>query len=280
MNRTGLVVLTFLLTLASGYTVADHALARAVASDSRSPDFTQRDGARRPQAALEFFAIRPDMAVAEIWPSSGWWAEILAPYLKKDGQYYAVGFSLTAKRTPGWRKRMARDLIARFEDNPDQFGNVTLTSMAIPGDPEIAPPGSLDMVLTFRNVHNWMNGDYAPAVFETMFAALKPGGTLGLVEHRAPHDADIDFMKISGYVSESHVIAMAEAAGFKLAAKSEINANPADTKDHPAGVWSLPPNLRYCESIKDQAEAEKCRQKYGAIGESDRMTLKFTKPAN
>ena len=280
MNRFKLFSLTFLLTLANGYAVASDTLAQAVSSDTRSSDFAQRDGARHPQAALEFFGIRPDMVVAEIWPSTGWWAEILAPYLKEDGQYYAVGFSLSAKRTPGWRKRMARELIAKFEDNPDQFGNVTVTSMAIPGDPEIAPPGSLDMVLTFRNVHNWMKGDYAPAVFETMFAALKPGGTLGLVEHRAPDDADIDFMKLSGYVSEPHVIAMAKAAGFELAARSEVNANPADTKNHPAGVWSLPPSLRYCESLEDQAEAEPCNEKYQAIGESDRMTLKFTKPAH
>ncbi len=136
------------------------------------------------------------------------------------------------------------------------------------------------MVLTFRNVHNWMKGDYAPAVFGTMFAALKPGGTLGLVEHRAPDNADIDFMKLSGYVSEPHVIAMAKAAGFELAAKSEVNANPADTKNHPAGVWSLPPSLRYCGTLTDQADAEQCNEKYQAIGESDRMTLKFTKPAH
>ena len=218
------------------------------------------------------------MAVAEIWPSRGWWAEILAPYLREDGQYYAVGFSISAKRTPQWRKNMAWELIRRFEENPDSFGNVIVTSMAIPEDAEIAPPGSLDMVLTFRNVHNWMKGDYAPEVFDSMFAALKPGGILGLVEHRVPGDSDIDFMKLSGYVSESHVISMAKAAGFELAARSEVNANPADQKNHPAGVWSLPPSLRYCGSLENQAEVETCQQKYRGIGESDRMTLKFVKP--
>jgi predicted methyltransferase len=275
MYKFSVITLALLLNWSAS---ADDALVRAVDSDLRSPDFVQRDSARHPQAALEFFGIRPDMSVAEIWPSRGWWSEILAPYLMAEGRYYAVGFSLSAKRTPGWRKKMARELIGRFEENPDQFGKAIITSMAIPGDPEIAPPGSLDMVLTFRNVHNWMKGDYAPAVFETMYAALKHGGILGLVEHRAPDDADIVFMKLSGYVSEPHVIAMARAAGFELAAKSEINANPKDSKDHPAGVWSLPPSLRYCESLEDQAEAKNCRENYRSIGESDRMTLKFIKP--
>jgi predicted methyltransferase len=258
----------------------DEALNAAVKSDARSAQNTQRDPDRRPYEALHFFGIQPDMAVAEIWPSQGWWSEILAPYLKDSGQYYAVGFSLTAKRTPGWRKNMARQLIQRFENEPDQFGNTIVTSLAIPGDAEIAPPDSLDMVLTFRNVHNWMNGNYAQFVFDSMFAALKPGGTLGLVEHRAPDDADIEFMKLSGYVSEPHVITLAEAAGFVLVKKSEINANPKDNHNHPEGVWSLPPGLRYCGRIEDKEDAKSCETEYSAIGESDRMTIKFEKPAN
>jgi predicted methyltransferase len=134
------------------------------------------------------------------------------------------------------------------------------------------------MVLTFRNVHNWVNGGYAAGVFTAMFAALKPGGILGLVEHRAPKDADLEFMKRSGYVSEPYVIMAARAAGFELLERSEINANPRDEKNHPAGVWSLPPGLRYCRSVEDEAESETCKQQYHAIGESDRMTLKFIKP--
>jgi predicted methyltransferase len=259
---------------------SDEALKAAVESDARSAGNTQRDPDRRPYEALHFFGIQPDMAVAEIWPSQGWWSEILAPYLKDSGQYYAVGFSLTAKRTPGWRKNMARGLIKRFENEPDQFGNTIVTSLAIPGDAEIAPPDSLDMVLTFRNVHNWMNGNYAQFVFDSMFAALKPGGTLGLVEHRASDDADVEFMKLSGYVSEPHVISLAEAAGFVLIKKSEINANPKDNHNHPEGVWSLPPGLRYCGRIEDKEVAENCKTEYSAIGESDRMTIKFEKPVN
>jgi len=269
-----------LLTIAAGGDLfaADEALSGAISDASRSAAFVQRDAARHPQAVLEFFGIRPDMAVAEIWPSSGWWSEILAPYLKENGSYYAVGYSLSARRTPQWRKNMAKDLNEKFKAHPQQFAEVIVTSLSVPEDAEIAPPASQDLVLTFRNVHNWVKGDYAAGVFEAMFAALKPGGILGLVEHRAPDDANIEFMKLSGYVSEPYVIAAARDAGFELLEKSEINANPKDDKDHPTGVWSLPPSLRYCGRMDDQDESEKCNQRYRAIGESDRMTLKFIKP--
>lgn len=266
-------------TLNGDLFAADEALAQSIAADSRSEAFVQRDAARHPQAVLEFLGIQQDMSVAEIWPSSGWWSEILAPYLKEQGVYYAVGYSLSARRTPQWRKNMAQDLNKKFANDPQHFGKVIVTSLSVPEDTEIAPPGSMDMVLTFRNVHNWIKGDYAPGVFEAMFAALKPGGTLGLVEHRAADDAAIELMKRSGYVSESYVIKAAQDAGFVLLKKSEINANPGDTKNHPAGVWSLPPSLRYCRSIDAEAESDRCLKKYRAIGESDRMTLKFTKPA-
>lgn len=275
----GLMFAILLTMLACGdLSAADEPLTRAIASASRSETFVQRDVARHPQAVLEFFGIRPDMTVAEIWPSGGWWSEILAPYLKDEGTYYAVGYSLSARRTPQWRKNMAQELNKKFMAQPQQYDKVVVTSLAVPEDTEIAPPASQDMVLTFRNVHNWIKGDYAAGVFDAMFAALKPGGTLGLVEHRAPDDADIEFMKLSGYVSESHVIGLAGAAGFELLDKSEINANPKDDRNHPAGVWSLPPGLRYCRGLQDPLESEKCTRQYREIGESDRMTLKFIKP--
>lgn len=276
----GKIFAVLFLVLACGpLLAANEALSQAIASASRSEVFVQRDPARHPQAVLEFFGIRADMNVAEIWPSAGWWSEILAPYLREQGHYYAVGYSLSARRTPQWRKNMAQELNKKFADHPQQFGGVTITSLSVPEDTEIAPLASQDMVLTFRNVHNWIKGDYADGVFAAMFAALKPGGTLGLVEHRAPDDADIEFMKRSGYVSEAYVIEAARQAGFKLQDKSEINANPRDNKQHPAGVWSLPPSLRYCGRLDDEAENDKCKQQYRAIGESDRMTLKFIKPA-
>lgn len=256
----------------------DQDLQAAIAGEHRTPAFARRDGARHPQETLEFFGLSAQLSVAEIWPSGGWWSEILAPYLKEAGHYYAVGYSLTAKRTPTWRKDMARQLIQRFRDRPDLYGASIIASLSVPEDTEIAPPNSLDLVLTFRNVHNWMKGDYAPGVFAAMYKALKPGGVLGLVEHRAPVDAGLEFMKKSGYVSESHVITLAEAAGFEFLARSEINANPRDNKQHEAGVWTLPPSLRLCRRIKDQEESSRCTEKYRAIGESDRMTLKFRKP--
>ena len=273
-----LILATLILTTISAK--ADDALAGVISGSHRTEAFTNRDEFRHPQQALEFFGITPDMAVGEIWPGGGWWSEILAPYLKDNGNYFAVGFSLTAERTPNWRRKMARELIERFEASPEIYGNSTVTSLSVPEDTEIAPPGSLDMVLTFRNVHNWIKGDYAPGVFDAMYAALKPGGTLGVVEHRAPNEADLEFMKLSGYVSEAHVKELAAAAGFEFADSSDVNANPDDTKDHAAGVWTLPPSLRLCGRMDDETEAAECKAHYTSIGESDRMTLKFRKPGD
>jgi len=274
-------ILLFLACLFFPLTAAnaeDTALAAVIAGSHRSESFIQRDVYRHPQQALEFFGIQPDMSVAEIWPSGGWWSEILAPYLNENGQYYAVGFSLSAKRTPQWRRNMAQDLIDRFAASPQIYGNSIVTSLSVPEDTEIAPAGSLDMVLTFRNVHNWIKGEYAAGVFTAMYNALKHGGVLGVVEHRAPGNFSIEFMKLSGYVTEAHVKKLAAAAGFEFVQSSEINVNRADTKDHPAGVWSLPPSMRVCGQMNDETEAAECEQHYRAIGESDRMTLKFKKP--
>lgn len=262
----------FLLTLSLlGLAAAsDDRLGEVIDGDHRSVPDKQRDQYRHPRETLEFFGLRPDMSVVEIWPSKGWYMEILAPYLKPGGTYYAAGFSLQAKRTPDWRRQMQRELEATIEANPELYGEVIVTGLSVPEDTDIAPAGSADMVLTFRNVHNWMNGDYAPEMFEVFFTALKPGGILGVVEHRAPEEADIAWMKQSGYVTESYVIEQATAAGFELVARSEINANPKDTKNHPFGVWTLPPALRM---------GERDIWTWLAIGESDRMTLKFVKPA-
>ena len=268
----------FFAMAVAGAAATDESLHEVVAGGHRTPEFRARDGNRHPVETLEFFAIESGMKVAEIWPSGGWYAEILGPYLRDEGVYYAVGFSLTAKRTPGWRKNMARQLIERFESESDLYGNAIVTSLSVPEDTQIAPPASLDRVLTFRNVHNWIKGDYADGVFAAMYRALKPGGILGLVEHRANPGASVQQMKDSGYVSEEYVIELAGEAGFELIESSEINANPADSKDHPAGVWTLPPSLRLCRSMEDEDEKRSCQARYRAIGESDRMTLKFQKP--
>ena len=240
-------------------------LAAAIDGAHRTPAFQERDVYRHPGATLQFFGAQPDMTVVEFWPG-GWYAEILAPYLKNEGTYYAAGYALSARRTPEWRKDMARELARKFEAQTEVYEKAIVTELSEPERTAIAPAGSTDMVLTFRNVHNWMNGDYDAEMFEVMYRALKTGGILGVVEHRAKPGTSVADMKRSGYVTEAHVVRLAEAAGFELVAKSDINANPADTKDHPRGVCTLPPTLRL--GAVD-------REKYLAIGESDRFTLKF-----
>lgn len=235
----------------------------------RSDKNIARNEYRHPVKTLSFFGLTANMSVVEIWPGGGWYSEILSPALKDDGQYYAAGFSLVAKRTPGWRKNYQRKFEAKLKENPEVYGNTIITDLSVPERTVIAPAGTADLVLTFRNVHNWMKGEYAQAVFDAMFIALKPNGKLGVVEHRAKPGTRLEDMISSGYVTEAHVIKLAENSGFKLLDKSEVNANPNDSTLHPKGVWTLPPSLRL---------GEKERAKYLAIGESDRMTLKFVKP--
>ncbi len=237
--------------------------------EHRSVRNIARNRYRHPAETLAFFGLSREMTVVEIWPSGGWYTEILAPVLKKKGTYYAANFSLTAKRTPEWRKDVQRKFQEKLDAKPKLYGKVIVTELSVPERTEIAPKGSANLVLTFRNVHNWMKGKYAPGVFDAMFRALKPGGVLGVVEHRAKEGTTLEKMTESGYVTETHVKELAKNAGFGFVSSSEINANPKDTKDHPAGVWTLPPSLRLGHTD---------RAKYIAIGESDRMTLKFVKP--
>lgn len=236
----------------------------------RAPGNAARNRFRHPKDTLTFLGLDPSMTVVEVWPSGGWYTEILAPVLRENGKYYAAGFALTAKRTPAWRKKVQQDFQRKLAANPELYDRVIVTELSIPERTEMAPPRTADMVLTFRNVHNWMKGDYAPGMFEAMFAALKPGGVLGVVEHRAPRGTSRAQMVQSGYVTEAHVKMLAKSAGFRLVERSQVNANPKDTANHPAGVWTLPPTLRL---------GEKDRSKFVAIGESDRMTLRFIKPA-
>jgi predicted methyltransferase len=236
-------------------------IAAAVAAPVRTPANVMRDRYRHPSQTIKFFGVKPTDTVVEIWPSSGWYTEILAPLLRDKGAYYA------AVPQPGGASGVEK-LQAR---NASAFGKVRLA--AFPADTGQAgvPDGSADKVLTFRNVHNWRFGgaDRAQAAFDAMFRMLKPGGVLGVVEHRLPESRDAAAEQKSGYMKESSVIAFATKAGFKLADKSQVNANPKDTADWPEGVWTLPPSYR----LKDIDRA-----RYAAIGESDRMTLRFVKP--
>ena len=265
--------LVFVLVLVVGAGAAASSTAalieKWVDGEHRAPGNRARNSYRHPAETLTFFGLEPSMTVVEIWPSGGWYTEILAPLLRDEGKYYAAGFALTAKRTPEWRKKMQREYQRKLAAHPELYDQVIVTELSIPERAEMAPPATADMVLTFRNVHNWMNGDYAPAIFEAMFKALKPGGVLGVVEHRAKKGTSRERMVESGYVTEGHVKKLAREAGFRFVESSEVNANPRDTAQHPAGVWTLPPTLRL---------GEKDRAKYLAIGESDRMTLRFIKP--
>ncbi len=254
-------------------TAATMSLADAVAGDWRSEAHKARDKWRHPVETLEFFGLSPDMTVVEVFPGGGWYTQILAPYIAAGGgTYIAAGFDPTLGVDYYDRG------IARFEENflgnPELYGEIIVTALSASSGP-MAEPGSADMVLTFRNVHNWMGQGYADKAFADMYAALKPGGVLGVVEHRAKADAEQDPKADSGYVREDYTIALAEKAGFVLEEKSEINANPKDSADHPSGVWSLPPTLAKGDASDEDYDAEI----YKAIGESDRMTLKFRKPA-
>jgi len=243
----------------------DAVLAKAIASPSRTPALVERDQYRRPQQELEFFGIRPDMTVVEISPGGGYWTEILAPYLHDKGTLYTAitpraANDRAAKYYDNWQKK--------FSDTPAVYGKVKISELG-GGTFNPAPEGSADMVLTFRNVHNWMGNDTADEVFASFFKALKSGGVLGVEEHRASNDKPQDPKAESGYVREDYTIALATKAGFKYVGKSEILANPKDTKDWPKGVWTLPPTL---------ALGEQDREKYLAIGEADNFVLKFVKP--
>jgi predicted methyltransferase len=241
----------------------DAQLRAAIAGSHRSPANVARDSWRHPYETLRFFGIKPDMTVVELVPEGGWYTEILAPYLRDKGKLIGAGQPLTNRYGQMFKKKL--------DSNPAVYDKVVTGVFEPPATFDFAAPNSVDMVLTFRNVHNWVElGDEAVKnAFKAIYASLKPGGVLGVTDHRLPASKQQDAKASSGYVHESYVIKMAESAGFKLAAKSEINANPKDKADHKNGVWALPPTL---------ANRDEDRAKYQAIGESDRMTLKFVKP--
>lgn len=245
----------------------------AMAGDWRSAEDRARDAFRHPAETLEFFEVGPDETVVEIWPGGGWYTNIIAPYLKEDGSYIAAGFD---PETSDYAKRGYDSFQENFVSKPEIFGDIKVTSLSAATGP-LVEPGTVDTVLTFRNVHNWMVNGYADKVFVDMYDALKPGGILGVVEHRLPSSEMQDPQGRSGYVHEDYVIQLAEAAGFEFVGSSEINANPKDTADHPFGVWTLPPNSRTADREGNTPEGFD-PAKYLEIGESDRMTLKFRKP--
>lgn len=238
----------------------------AIGGAWRSPENAARDRYRNPRETLTFFGIQTGQTVVEITPGGGWYAEILAPWLRTGYVAAVVDPEALAEDRRDYYARSKASLERLFASNPEQFGDARVVGYD-PAAPVFGPAGSADAVVTFRNVHNWRSSGIAGGMFKGFFEVLKPGGVLGVVEHRAAADVPADDK--SGYVGQAQVIALAEAAGFRLDATSEVNANPRDTRDHPNGVWTLPPSNRH--------DAED-RQRYEAIGESDRMTLRFIKP--
>lgn len=256
---------------------ADAALQAAVASPDRTPASVARDGARHPYDSLVFWGLKPKQTVIEVSPGGGYWTEILAPYAKATGGTYVAGVADLAnpKTSEGARKGRAA-FEARFAD-PAKYGKVQFVNFGSVAGP-LGAPGSADLVLTARNVHNWtVVPGVADKIFADFFAVLKPGGILAVEDHRADPKSESD-KGADGYLATATVVALAEKAGFKLDAQSEINANPKDTKDHPFGVWTLPP-VRQSAPDGQPADPNFDRAKYDAIGESDRMTLRFRKPA-
>lgn len=248
-------------------TVTAAQFAKVLAGPWRAPENSVRDQYRHPQQTLQFFGLRANQTVIEITPGNGWYSEVLAPLLNGKGRYIAAVQSTTT----GDNSRKALDrLKQKFAADPAHYSKAQIIEFD-PQAPVFGKPASADTLLTFRNVHNWVMADDAPAMFKGFYNVLKKGGTLGVVDHRAKDGATEESIKDSGYLPTAYVVKLATDAGFVLAGSSEVNANPKDTKDYPQGVWTLPPTL----TLGDQDRA-----KYVAIGESDRLTLRFIKPAH
>jgi predicted methyltransferase len=246
-------------------------LAQIITGNQRTLDERARDAYRHPRETLEFFGVRENMTVVELSASKGWYTAILGPLLSDKGKLAVTSADPNGPADSEGTKN-AKSLQERISKDPASFGKVTtIVTNWKKDEVSLGPDGSADMVLTFRNLHGWIANGVADKVLAASFKVLKSGGTLGVEEHRAKPEASTDPKVIgeTGYVPEALVVKLAEKAGFKLAGASEINANPKDTKDHPKGVWTLPPTLELGDRDKD---------KYVAIGESDRMTLKFVKP--
>jgi predicted methyltransferase len=270
--RQKLTALLCALCLPCSAVFADHhseasSLSQLIQAGHRSNDNISRNPARHPVQTLGFFGLEPNMTVIEILPGGGWYTEILAPFLKEEGKLYAAHFSPNASLS--YMPPSLRRFENKLSSNPDLYGKTTVRHLNPPYETAIAPPGSADMAMTFRNVHNWVMAEQQAEFFTTFYAALKPGGILGIVEHRAKPGSSIEVMETTGYVTEAYVKELAAAAGFEFVGSSEINANVKDQTVYPRGVWTLPPTYQ----MGDENKAE-----FTAIGESDRMTLKFQKP--
>ena len=246
---------------------ADFNWEAALSGEHRTEANRARDVYRHPKETLSFFGIAPGMTVMELSPGGGWYTEVLAPLMDGNGTLIAAHSSPNGG---SYARRSLGGFLKKLGENGDVYGSVEVSTLQPPNAVSPAAPGTVDLALAFRNVHSWLRADQAEMMFSVIAETLKPGGVLGIVQHRGDAGLSLEQMKNTAYVSEEKVIELAQLAGLELDARSEINANPKDTKDHPRGVWTLPPTL---------AAGDTDRERYVAIGESDRMTLRFVKPA-
>jgi len=268
----------FLLTIALGWVISTAdagglpmgaSIEHAMQGEHRSEVNRARNRYRHPVGTLEFLGLEKGMTVLEIWPGAGWYTEVLAPVMRDHGKLSVATWDPDVEGQPDYRYELPQRMQAMFEAQPDIYDQVELVYYSPPESASLGNAGIYDMVLTFRNTHGWVNNGQAQSMFAEFARVLKPGGVLGVVQHRAAEGTDPAVTAKTGYVSEQAVIGLAQAAGLVLEARSEVNANPKDTRDHLEGVWTLPPSFRL-----DDVD----REKYAAIGESDRMTLRFRKP--
>lgn len=270
MKRIIFSVVAILLSsvaLAGSLSFAER-VAMGMEGPHRSDTNKARNQYRHPAETLEFFGIEDGMTVMEIWPGGGWYTEILAPAMRDHGKLIIATWDPEVEGQPSYRYELPKKMEEGFANNPEIYDQVSFEYFSPPGSPSLGQADSIDVVVTFRNTHGWVNGGLAQDIFNEFARVLKPGGLLGVVQHRADDGADPAVSAKKGYVSEQTVKELAVNAGFEFEDNSEINANPKDSKDHPKGVWTLPPGLR----LGDEDKA-----KYMAIGESDRMTLRFRK---
>lgn len=250
----------------------------AMLGDHRSEANRDRNKYRHPVGTLTFFGLEDGMTVMEITPGGGWYTEILAPVIRHHGQFIVASYDVDVEGQPEYRYGQHAALLEKFKANPELYDQVAVVPFSPPESSNLGEAESVDMVLTFRNVHGWLGDDIAEDNFREFARVLKPGGVLGVVQHRADAGSNLEEVGPTGYIPEAVVIDLARQAGLYLEGRSEVNANPADDHDHEFGVWTLPPGLRACRDVEDEAERAACAEPWLEIGESDRMTLRFRKP--
>lgn len=273
-------LMTVILTTPLAASDADVAarIENAMLGEHRSEANRERNRYRHPVGTLMFFGLGDGMTVMEITPGGGWYTEILAPVIRHHGQFIAASYDVDVEGQPEYRYQQHEALLEKFRSAPELYDQVAVVPFSPPESANLGEAESVDMVLTFRNSHGWVSGGVAEAIFAEFARVLKPGGVLGVVQHRAAEGSNPAETVQNGYLPEETVIALARNAGLYLDARSEVNANPLDTRDHKEGVWTLPPTLRLCRDIEEGVDWEACAEAWLAIGESDRMTLRFRKP--